>query len=411
MREFDKRLRALAGCPVVKGKGGGMVFNPNPIIVAGSNGILAHEICHVLAGRSDYDIFSTAVTIRKDDLFQYILNMLCDWYHEYLYGRYSGFLWGELGKLHKAHKYMPTGLDSIDSIDRAYCDRHVAPKVFGIRDVIDLVVLADKMTELTIGEAKALGISIADLLKLIGLKQIVLIGGKGGKLGGPKADMGVTPKRSDYYVRAVAKYFLMIEELANLWKRNRYEWINHYYGEINWKDLPGMLLGSKISLPVWKLFSKIGISRKVFLVVDRSGSTSSISDLIMDTAVIISESLRMLDIPISVLDCGVTHSVVNEISDELDLSWFTPMHVDGTPLGEVCSLIAGADHDSYLLVITDGEPNDWDALVSALAAFPGSHLTFVIGNSYGRYAQKVKNAIHVEPHTIIREMLYESTLN
>ncbi len=411
MYEFDKRLRALAGCPVIEEKGGGMVFNPNPVIAAQNDGILAHEICHVLAGRQDYDIFSTAVVVRNDDLFKYILNMLYDWYHEYLQGRYSGFLWSKLGELHEAYKYKPTGLDTIDSINRAYCSRHTAPEVFSVRDSIDLVVLADRMRELVIGEATALGLAMTDLAKLLGLKQVVSILGKKGKLGGPKADIGIIPKKSDYYIRAVARHFLMIEELSNLWKKNKYEWVNHYYGEINWKDLPGMLLGNEINLPVWRLFSKIGISRKVFLVIDRSGSTSGICDLIMDTAVIISESLRMLNVPISILDVGVTNNVVNGIDDDLDLSWFTPMHVDGTPLGEVCSMITKANHDSYLLIITDGEPNDWDTLVSALGAFPGSHLTFVIGDSYGRYVQKVRNAIHVEPHTIIREMLYESTLD
>ena len=50
-------------------------------------------------------------------------------------------------------------------------------------------------------------------------------------------------------------------------------------------------------------------------------------------------------------------------------------------------------------------------LLSALNAFPGTDLTFVIGDSYGEYAKRVKNAVHVEPHTIIREMLHDATLN
>ena len=130
----------------------------------------------------------------------------------------------------------------------------------------------------------------------------------------------------------------------------------------------------------------------------------------MDTAVIISESLRMLGVPISVLDVGVTNTVINDIDSPLDLPWFTPMSSGGTPLGEVCSLITKADHESYLLIVTDGRPDSWKTLVSSLSAFPGKHLTFVIGDSYGDYVEKVSNAIHVEPHTIIREMLHESTL-
>jgi len=120
--------------------------------------------------------------------------------------------------------------------------------------------------------------------------------------------------------------------------------------------------------------------------------------------------LRMLGIPISILDVGVTDNIVNNIDDPLDISWFTPMSGGGTPMGEVCSMIKKADHNSYLLIVTDGEPDSWDTLLSALNAFPGSNLTFVIGDSYGEYARYVKNAIHVEPHTIIREMLHDSTL-
>ena len=70
----------------------------------------------------------------------------------------------------------------------------------------------------------------------------------------------------------------------------------------------------------------------------------------------------------------------------------------GTPLGEVCSLITNADIDSYLLIITDGEPDDWNTLKSALSAFPGCYLTFVIGDSYGEYLEEVGNTVHVEPN-------------
>lgn len=422
MYEFDKKLHALAGCPVIEGENGAVVFDPNPVIVAENDPILSHEVCHILAGRSDYEIFATAVEVRRCNLegevFKHILNMLYDWYHEYLYGKYSGFLWGRLSKLHEAFEHKATGLKDIDKIDEMYCKRDISPGSVGIRDSIDLVAWADKICENTLKQAKKLSIGLADLVKILGLKREFRLNNKGKgdpngkhrrKLGGPKSDIGV-PKKSSYYVTAVSKYFHIINELATLWKKNKYGWLNNYYGEIDWKDLPGMFQGEKLSLPVWRLFQKIGVARKIYLVIDRSSSTQMIKEVIMDTAIIIAESLRMLGIPISILDVGVTCDVVNGIDEPLDLTWFTPMAHNGTPLGEVCPKITKADHNSYLLIITDGEPDDWDTLLSALNAFPGADLTFVIGDSYGEYAKKVKNAIHVEPHTIIREMLHDSTL-
>lgn len=411
MYEFDKRLCALADCPVIEEEGGVMVFAPNAVITAENDAILSHEICHVLAGRSDYEIFATAVEVRKDELFKHILNMLYDWYHEYLHGKYSGVLWSQLDNLHKGFTHEDTGFKDLDEISRMYCQRDVSPESINVRDAIDLVAWADKTNEKVRKEAKKRGVSVENLIKLLGLKEAIRVKGLNGKLGGPKSDIAGIPKRSSYYIRAVSKHLHIINELATLWKRNKYGWIDNYYGEINWKDLPGMFQGEKLSLPVWRLFQKISVARKIYLVIDRSGSTGGIKDIIMDTAVIITESLRLVGVPISILDCGVTHSVVNKIDEPLDLSWFTPMADDGTPLGEVCSLITKADHDSYLLVVTDGLPDSWETLLSALNAFPGTNLTFVIGDSYGEYAMRVKNAIHVEPHTIIREMLHDSTLS
>jgi len=416
MYDFDKRLHALAGCPVIAGEGGSMVFSPNPVIIAENDPILAHEICHVLAGREDYEVFTSAVKVRTgEEVFRHILNMLYDWYHESLYGRYSGFLWSKLGELHKMFECEPTGIDVLDAINAAYMNRHVTPKNLfddgtNIRDVVDLVALADIITEDVIYKSKDLGFTMADLMNLLGLKEHAIINGKWGRLGGPKSDIGIIPKRSSYYITAVSKYHCAIQELSNLWKKNKYNWINNYYGEINWKNLQGMFQGEMMNLPVWRLFQKIGISRKVYLAIDRSGSTENINHLIMDTTIIIAESLRMLGVSISILDVGVTDSVVNDIDDPLDIPWFTPMSGGGTPMGEVCSMVKKADNDSYLLVVTDGLPDNWNSLLSALNAFPGSNLTFVIGDSYGEYVRQVKNAIHVEPHTIIREMLHDATL-
>ena len=414
MYEFDKRLCALAGCPVIGDESGAMAFNPNPVITAENDPILAHEICHVLAGREDFEIFVTALQARDDDeLFRHVLNLLYDWYHESLYGQYSGLLYSKLTELHKTVEYQPIGIKALDDLEAGYLSRDPITKVLGeqgvaAKDAIDLIVIADLIIEkLLPSQMKKLGFSRTDIMELLGLQPQ----GKGkSKMGSPKSDIDGLPERSSYYVSAVSRHLHIIKELATLWKKNKYAWINNYYGEIDWKDLPGMFLGEKLSLPVWKLFQKISVSRKIYLVIDRSGSTYSISDAIMDTAIIISESLRMLGVPISILDVGVTNTVVNDIDSPLDLPWFTPMSRGGTPLGEVCSLITKADHESYLLIVTDGEPDSWETLVSALSAFPGKDLTFVIGDSYGQYAEKVSNAIHVEPHTIIREMLHESTL-
>lgn len=409
MYEFDKRLCALAGCPIIGDKSGAMAFNPNPVITAENDPILAHEICHVLAGREDFEIFVTALRARDDDeVFRHVLNLLYDWYHESLYGKYSGLLYGKLTELHKTMKYQPIGVKALDDLEAGYLSRDHITKVLGIKDSVDLIVTADIIIEkLFPDQVKLFSLSRADVMDLLGLDP----NGKGkSKIGSPKSDIDRLPERSSYYVSAVSRHFHIIKELMTLWKKNKYNWVNNYYGEIDWKDLPGMFLGEKLSLPVWKLFQKIAVSRKIYLVIDRSGSTYSIKDVIMDTAVIIAESLRMLGVPISILDVGITNTVINDIDSPLDMPWFTPMSNGGTPLGEVCSLITKADHESYLLIVTDGEPDSWETLVSALNAFPGENLTFVIGDSYGQYAEKIKNAIHVEPHTIIREMLHESTL-
>jgi hypothetical protein len=311
-------------------------------------------------------------------------------------------------------KYQPIGVKALDDLEAGYLSRN---PITIAKDTIDLIVIADDIVEeLLPAQMRELGLSRSDIMGLLGLQPHDKDGkddknGKGkSKMGSPRSDIDRLPERSSYYVSAVSRHFHIIKELVNLWKKNKYNWINNYYGEIDWKDLPGMFLGEKLSLPVWKLFQKIAVSRKIYLVIDRSGSTFGIKDVIMDTAVIISESLRMLGVPISILDVGVTNTVINDIDSPLDLPWFTPMSHGGTPLGEVCSLITRADHESYLLVVTDGEPDSWETLSSALNAFPGKNLTFVIGDSYGQYAEKIKNAVHVEPHTIIREMLHESTL-
>jgi len=395
MVDFDKSLLALSGCPVIEGSGGAYICNPYPIISSETNEILSHEICHALAGKYDYEIFHTATAARESQGFNCVLNLLFDWYHEKLYGDRSLFLRTFIENLHKT---FPNS-NSDNKLLNLYHNGIIPDDFPNILSTIDLVEYADNFVEQATEQ---------EIRKLL-----LLYNNTGGQtLVGGGRDVGVSPKLSDYYFKTVSKYNNIIEELSTLWKRNKYEWKNNYFGEINWKNLVGMFIGDKLSLPVFKLFLKISMSRSIYLVIDRSGSTNgTLKTTIMDTAIIITESLRRCNVPISILDVGVTDSVVNDIKSPVQLDWFTPMAVGGTAIGEVCSQIKDADKDSYLLIITDGEPDSFEELLSSIAAFPGDCLTFVIGNSYFKYKSIVKNAIQVEPNLIIREMLNEQTLS
>jgi len=408
--QFDRRLIALCDCPVIEhdiSKSpealGGIIFNPNPVITAVDDGILAHELCHRLGGKDDYDLFMTAIIARDSSgLFKLILNLLLDCYHERTYEDLSGFLQSTVKRSHEEHVLeikeaeKAPKLAKLIEFDNGMVPIKTISEEFGveIKDVVDLIVIADMIFE----QAK-------EKLPQRKIKLIIEIFEDHGKKGARGYDVGYTPKSSDYYVRAVARYDEIISYLCDMWNRNKYTWSPNYYGEINWKDLPGMVLGTKLSLPVFRIFSKIILSRQIYLVIDRSGSTCQIEDTIMDTAVIIAESLRRLNTPISILDVGPQNKIINKIDEDMDLSWFTPTSDNGTPLGEVCSQINDADAESYLIIVTDGQPNDMDALLSALHTFPGGNLTFVIGPSYASYASKIKNVLSVEPHTIIKEMV------
>lgn len=399
--KFDGALTAMAGCPVIPGEQGSMLFNPYPIIFAPNDLILAHEITHVLAGRNDYAVFNTAIKARGDDeAYKIILNFLLDWYHESLYGNTSAYLEARINIL-KSGRSIPKKVakeTAIHKLYELYLYGTIPKDMPKVKSILDLVIYADSLWEEISAEKKTLEV----LMKM----------GDDGNIGAG-GDLGRPPKRcSTYYQNAVAKYYKLIESLSDLWKRNRYAWIDSYYGEINWKDLVRTFLGDKLTLPVFRLFSKISFSKSVYLVIDRSGSTASIKDVLMDTAIIITESLRMLGTPISILDVGPQNRIVNELDEDLDLDWFVPTSDNGTPLGEVCSQIRNPGPDDYILIITDGAPNDWDLLASFLQAFPGYHLTFVIGgDSFDQYYQKTQgHAILVDPNTIIREMLYETSL-
>jgi hypothetical protein len=422
--ELDKCLVALADCPVLPcDNGGHIVFNPYPVISVEDSPTLSHEICHKLAGRKDYALFHTAALAREDDVFQFILNLLLDWFHEFKFGHYSEYLWQGLTKLHAdwldANKYaeykshFPPAIEEI--IDWYYL-RNVSPESKGITDVVDLICLADKIyNKIDKFTCPICGMPFGKngkgkfVCPTCGKKGVDKLKDKLG--GGAGGDLGEPPKKSSYYIQAISKYDGIIKELSTIWKNNRYNWKPSYFGEINWKNLPQVYVGDQMKLPIFRLFTKNLLRRKVYIMVDRSGSTSVIKNMIMDSAIIIAESLRRRETPVSIIDIGHTNDFVNKITEPLDLNWFTPMADGGTPLGEVGLKIKDADVDSYLLIVTDGQPDKWDSLVEALRVFPGSCLTFVIGDSYGAYVEKIKSAISVQPHTIVRELYNASSLH
>lgn len=413
---LDRRLMALSEAAIIPSseEGGCMVFSPNPVIAASDSEVLAHEICHVMGGRRDYEIFETAVIARNNVVFNYVLNLLYDWFHEYHHGRKYSVIQSYLDILHKrVPPQKPTGEQEIDKLWRVYEARTINPASLGINDAVDLVAYADKV----VGKLKSQDTVIANL----GLCGDAHVHGdacedrnnwrKGSGASGI-SDIGIQPSRSNsYYIKTISKYRQVIEALSNLWIRNKISNKKNYYGEIDWKNLVGMFAGEKLSLPIWNQWFKNIIDRKIYLAVDRSGSTYSIENTIMDTAVIIAESLRMNNVPISILDIGVTNDIINSIDDPIDTSWFTPHAGGGTPIGEVCHKIKDSDETSYLLIITDGCPDNWNTLLSAIRAFKGDNLTFVIGDSFNQYAKFVRNTLRVEPHTIVKTLINTDALS
>jgi hypothetical protein len=394
--DFDKGLAALADCPVISYERSFIRFEPSPIIFAEDNPSLAHEICHRLAGRSDFSIFETAIIARdRSEDYEYILNLLYDWYHEFYQHQATGYLYSWLMKLWDD----PTTLKAIKQIKepklREICDwyiHQVDPATKGIKSPIDLVLLADKIWKEIPPQQAAAIMKILD--KFVG------------------RDMVRNFEYSNYYMKTVAKYDPIISALTDLWKRNKYKWINYYYGEIDWKNLIGTYMSQWLTLPVFRLFMKKILDKDVFLLIDRSSSTMDIKTPIMDTAIIITESLRRCKVPISIMEVGCNDKVINKIDQPLKFEWFTPEAHGDTYMGKLLQKVKGATANSYLLIVTDGEPSDERLFVQMINRFPGQVMNFVIGSSFGRYYSMTNGrAISVEPNTIIREMVNENTLD
>jgi len=410
---LDPNLIALASCPVIEQEqeGGHIMFHPYPVISASSSIILAHEICHRLSGVVSFNKFVTACEARgNDELFTHILNLLVDWWDELNYADHSAYLRSRIDDLHQK---TITELDASkipDSLRELYLLYITGIKPSNFPEVTcieDLIVYADQVTE-----------ELPKADKLV-IEAIIKLSKKGGL--GAGGDLAKDAKKSNFYLKTVSKYNNIIEVVSTLWTKNKYKWKQSYFGEISYKNLPQLLLGDKLGLPVYRLFQKLDINRSIYLVVDRSGSTSEIKVPIMETAIIIAESLRRNSVPISILDVGFdnhkrkmdgsNHYTVNKIDEPLDFDWFTPQSGGGTPIGEAVASINKTSPEDYLLIITDGEPNSFEVLKDSVARFQGEDLTCVIGPSFKRYFEQLNgHALSVEPTTLIRELINNSTL-
>ena len=410
MKTFDSRLLALAACPVLDieskdGKpAGAIIFDPHPVITCTDDLVLTHEICHRLSGKQSYDIFLTALLVReKNELFKWVLNALYDWYDENCQRDTSTFVSTQLMLLREGYKLDQSKDPALNKLvhllnNEVPLEEGVKILEHQVRDHLDLVVIADKLCE----EIKEVPSKSACKFLAGSRPDMPVAGGGKGTCGGQLKNH---PEKSNFYVKTVSKYALIIDKLMKMWVCNRYDWVKNYFGEINWSNLPLLVLGDEIGLPVFRIMSKVLLKRNVFLVIDRSGSTSGIADMIMETAVIITESLRRLNTPISILDVGVTNEIINDIDEPIDKEWFTPMSKDYTPLGKVILKINKSDPESLLIIITDGGPDSWEELHAGLNKFRGNYFTCVIGSAYREYQLRVKNVIPVEPNSIIRNLI------
>jgi hypothetical protein len=419
---FDSRLLALAECSVIplhpsEGKdapehSGGIIFDPYPSIVASNDLVLSHELCHLLAGKRDYDIFLTAVTAKNSPLFSYILNLLYDWYHEMVHEDYSPFLAAKVAELHEETKKIeiPAKILEVEELSfliHLYMTRSESPKEAGINSCHDLVFLASKLytsiiKRLTVVQIRLLIEGLEDLQIKIASRELT---------GAGSSTYGSVPQRSNFYARTVSKYGATINLLKSMWTRNKYDWVKKHHGEIDWKNLTRVFMGEKLTWPVFLILSKIILKKRIYLCIDRSSSTNSdykntgirLKVLIMELSVIIAESLRLCNTPVTVLEVGVQNKIINP-TGELDTSWYTPMAENDTPLGRVCSTIREKDVNSMLIIITDGAPDSFEQLAAAIHRFPGENVNFVIGESYSSYASQIKNSVLAEPHTILRDL-------
>jgi hypothetical protein len=460
---LDDRLIALAGCPVLETNGnkreGWIIFNPYPIIRASDDNVLSHEICHRISGKQNYDLFNTAGLVRGS-LFSLLLNLLMDWKDEKENGDTYPVIRTRLNNLHNSVK-----TQNIQSQLQPFVDLYkgvikTLPNLPNNPSAMDLICYIDNLLEIKINElddnqieAKGEGIDFVEVgttivldneeeIKVIGKEKkdkdtlllIIKTKTKGkedifpssgyiidsketsqqiqnflSELGGPHGWGDLL--RSNYYEKQVSKYQHMISELSKIWTRNKYQWVSAYEGEINRKDLVGLYKGSELELPVFQQLRKNIIDRSCFFVIDTSGSTANIKTEIMDSAIIVVESLRQCGVSVSVLDVGTVDKTINGINEPIKENYFTPQSHGGTPLGDVIGQIKEANSDSYLIIVTDGCPDSWETLQSSLKQFPGEHLTLVIGPSFTEYYSKVNGqAISVKPHTIIQEIVNANAL-
>ena len=148
---FNKELRKLATCRVNAGKppegaAGAMSFWPSPATIwADTNGVLAHEICHFLAGKKDSKIYKCAVIAKNHHkIFSRVLNILFDEYHESLYGQHSYILYEQLSDHHSLMSYQQGGIPVLDGVCKSFIDSVPGEKMsMNVRKASDLVTIAD----------------------------------------------------------------------------------------------------------------------------------------------------------------------------------------------------------------------------------------------------------------------------
>lgn len=163
MYSFDKELCELTGsCNINVGETpnkrapGVIRFDPEPSIWADNNFYLAHEICHLLAGKEEVNLYKSSVKARNCEIFSDVLNTLFDEYHESLHGQYSGAMYKHLCDYHKSMVNRPIDIPVLDGIYKNLIDSVPGEKMsMNVRKASDLVTIADHICEDTLPKQMA----------------------------------------------------------------------------------------------------------------------------------------------------------------------------------------------------------------------------------------------------------------
>ena len=156
MYDFDKELCKFCGavgCNINIGEtpnkraAGVIRFDPEPSIWANNDMLLAHEICHLLAGKEEVNLFKSSVNARNCDIFTDVLNILFDEYHESLHGHHSDILYKHLCYYHSCMLNVPIDIPVLDDIYKNLIDSVPGKKMDNVKNASDLVTIADHICE------------------------------------------------------------------------------------------------------------------------------------------------------------------------------------------------------------------------------------------------------------------------